>query len=201
MEKIYRIPTESLEVVTEIKKSRFIARAELVNDRDAAMLMLAQAKIDYPDARHHCWAYLVGNPKAASNAAMNDGGEPNGTAGKPILNVIQHKMIGDVMVVVIRYFGGIKLGAGGLTRAYSGAAESVLSQLKTIKLIPMQLRMLQCNFSQEQLVRHWAGLHDAKILEIDYEQVVNLKIQLPDVVLIKLQAFCAANGIILFANE
>ncbi len=193
MAKAYCIPAESLEVTTEIKKSRFIARAACVNGREIAMAMLVKAKVDYPDTRHHCWAYLIGNPSAASNAAMNDDGEPNGTAGKPILNVIQHKDIGDVMVVVIRYFGGIKLGAGGLTRAYSGAAESVLGRLKTVELMPMLQCVLPCEFSQEQLLRHWVGLYEAKILEVEYQKNVSVKIQLAVLFLDELQGFCAAN--------
>jgi len=195
MSKPYCIPAAPLEVETEVKKSRFIARAACVTDRREAMAMVGQAKRDYPDARHHCWAYLIGNPAAASNAAMHDAGEPSGTAGKPILNVIQHKGIGDVMVVVIRYFGGIKLGAGGLTRAYSGAAESVLSQLETIEQTPMQSRCLICDFAQEQLVRHWAGQHEAQLGEVEYGQQVVIHLQLPDAELSELLAFGAANSI------
>jgi len=168
-----------LERELEVKKSRFIARAAHVESREQAMVFLDALKRDYPDARHHCWAYLVGNPVAASTAASSDDGEPSGTAGKPILNVIQHKGIGDVMVGVARYFGGIKLGAGGLTRAYSGACEAVLSALPLVQHRQMISRMVQCDFSQEQALRHWAGQHEATIAAVDYAERVVLEMVLP----------------------
>lgn len=195
MSKNYPIPAAPLEVLTEVKKSRFIARAAYITSREQAMAMLVQAKQDYPDARHHCWAYLIGNPAAASSAAMNDDGEPSGTAGKPILNVIQHKGIGDVMIVVIRYFGGIKLGAGGLTRAYSGATESVMSQLAIEQQVAMQQLNLNCDFSQEQPLRHWASQHQAEIGSPSYDSRVTVPISLPDVHLQTLQAWCEAHQI------
>ncbi len=81
---------------------------------------------------------------------MYDDGEPSGTAGKPILNVLQHKDIGDLMVVVIRYFGGIKLGAGGLVRAYSQAAQQAIDSLELTAYVPMQPLVVHCDFAQEQ---------------------------------------------------
>ena len=113
------------------QKSRFISRAGCVTSKDEAKLFVHQCRLDYEDAGHYCWAYLLGNPDRASSAAMSDDGEPSGTAGKPILNVLQHKNVGDIMVVVVRYFGGVKLGAGGLVRAYSSSAQLVMDKLKT----------------------------------------------------------------------
>ncbi len=148
MSQTYPVPTGTTQCEIEIKKSRFIARATCVSCREEAMTFLKKAKSDYPDARHHCWAYLIGDPSSASSAAMNDDGEPGGTAGKPILNVIQHKGVGDVMVVVIRYFGGVKLGAGGLTRAYSGVTESLFSSMHIEQQQPVIQMKLLCNFAQ-----------------------------------------------------
>jgi len=110
----YHIATSVFEAQYTVKKSRFIARVVPIGSREDALAAVAVAKRDYPDARHHCWAYLLGEPGDARSAGMSDDGEPAGTAGKPILNVLQHGKFGDVLVVVIRYFGGIKLGAGGL---------------------------------------------------------------------------------------
>jgi len=195
MSKNYLVPSHTLEIKTEVKKSRFIARAAYITDRKQAMSMLAEAKHDYPDARHHCWAYLIGNPTSASNAAMNDAGEPSGTAGKPILNVIQHKHVGDVMIVVIRYFGGIKLGAGGLTRAYSGAAEAVMSQLPLTQQVATRSITLHCNFSQEQALRHWASQHQAELATPDYGEQVSITINLPEIHCSALETWCLAHGI------
>ncbi len=191
----YPTPIQTIEIETEVKKSRFIARASKVADRQEALAFVEQAKQDYPDARHHCWAYLLGDPVSASSAASNDAGEPSGTAGKPILNVIQHKGVGDVMVVVIRYFGGIKLGAGGLVRAYSGAAEAVMSILPLEQAVPMQEVRLLLDFAREQLLRHWVDQHEALILRVDYAQQVLVQLNVPDVVLDEFIAFCAAQSI------
>jgi len=159
------------------------------------MAFLTQAKIDHPNARHHCWAYLIGNPFSASSAAMNDDGEPSGTAGKPILNVIQHKKVGDIMVVVIRYFGGIKLGAGGLTRAYSSATEALFASmpLQQQQFI-IQLSLL-CSFAQEQIVRHWASKHNASIETLTYTQTVEITLALPESNKKELILFCNAKNI------
>jgi len=159
------------------------------------MTFLKKAKSDYPDARHHCWAYLIGDPSSASSAAMNDDGEPGGTAGKPILNVIQHKGVGDVMVVVIRYFGGIKLGAGGLTRAYSGVTESLFSSMHIEQQQPVIQMELLCDFAQEQSVRHWADQHGAQINIPIYTQGVEITLTLPEESKNDLVSFCEANNI------
>ena len=195
MSSSYPSPAASVETVTEVKKSRFIARAAKVVDRQAALTLVAQAKQDYPDARHHCWAYLLGNPVSASSTAANDAGEPSGTAGKPILNVIQHKGVGDVLVVVIRYFGGIKLGAGGLVRAYSGAAEAVMSMLPLEQAVAMQEVRLSLDFAKEQLLRHWAELHEAQVLNVDYGEQVLVQLAVPEVAMAELTTFCAAQSI------
>ncbi len=189
------MPAAAHEAVIEVKKSRFIARAAMASDRAAAMALLERARKDYPDARHHCWAYLIGNPETAATAAMNDAGEPSGTAGKPILNVIRHKGIGDVMVVVSRYFGGIKLGAGGLTRAYSGAAEAVLSELPLAEQRPMCELQLSLGFAQEQPLRHWADTHEASIISLEYAQGVTAVLSLPEVQREALLTWCLAEGV------
>ena len=175
----YPVPELFHSIELEIKKSRFIGWAEKVESRDQAMAFLDRARKDYPDARHHCWAYQLGNPNSPSNAAMSDDGEPSGTAGKPILNVLQHKGIGDVMIIVIRYFGGIKLGAGGLVRAYSGAAEKVMSELSIEERIAMFSKKLDVDFSQEQIVRHWLNQHQGNVLQVNYGNCAQMHIELP----------------------
>ena len=191
----YPVPSDTIEREIEVKKSRFIARATCVADREQAMAFLAQARRDHPDARHHCWAYLIGDPAAACSAAMNDDGEPGGTAGKPILNVIQHKGLGDVMVVVIRYFGGVKLGAGGLTRAYSGATEAVMSCLPVKQQQAVVALRLACDFALEQPVRHWAAQRGAQVGAPHYAQGVELPLILAEEHEPELRAFCEAHGI------
>lgn len=192
MSKDYPVPSGYLERETEVKKSRFIARVHPVSSRDEVREHVARAHQDYPDARHVCWAYQIGRPGSAAEAAMNDDGEPSGTAGKPILNVIQHKDMGDVLVIVVRYFGGIKLGAGGLVRAYAGAAESVLSEVgRTIQQSRVQAEVV-LGFADEQPLRHWCEGHEGHIESIRYSDRVNALVSVPEIRVGELAAFCDA---------
>lgn len=195
MIKDYPVPAGYLERETEVKKSRFIARVAAVSCRDDVKSWLEQARKDYPDARHICWAYQIGRPGSASEAAMNDDGEPSGTAGKPILSVIQHKDMGDILVVVIRYFGGIKLGAGGLVRAYAGAAESVLAEVGRVIQKPLEVVYVSMGFADEQPLRHWCDGHDGVIADIEYAAAVTATVELALDQYDELKAFCDSRGL------
>ncbi len=144
------------------------------------MSILEECKKRYPDARHHCWAYLLGDPASASSAAMSDDGEPSGTAGKPIFNVLQHKGVGDIMVVVSRYFGGIKLGAGGLVRAYSAATQQTMEQLPVIQHISLCQCTVRCDFKHEQYLRLWVEQQQGNVTDCQYSAQVDLHIALPE---------------------
>jgi uncharacterized YigZ family protein len=116
---------------TEIKKSKFITHSVSVENKEQAMAFLASVRDD--SATHNCWAFKIG-----SEYRFSDDGEPGGTAGKPILSAIEGAGVDNVMVVVVRFFGGIKLGAGGLVRAYSNAAATCLGYAEKIEIIPTQ---------------------------------------------------------------
>ena len=176
----YSYPAESTSIEYEVKKSRFIGIALRAENRDQALAHLDQIRLEYPDARHHCWAYLIGSPEMPETMAQSDDGEPSGTAGKPILNVLQHKSVGDVMVVVVRYFGGIKLGAGGLVRAYSHSAQLVMEALKLEQRVAKIQVRIDCGFHQEQEVRHWLSNHQGEIGEVDYTDKVQMNCLLPE---------------------
>ncbi|GAA6185740.1 hypothetical protein NBRC116595_29900 [Aliiglaciecola sp. NS0011-25] len=191
----YPIPAKITEQTYEVKKSKFIACASFANSREQAMEQLALIKLQYPDARHHCWAYLLGNPDSPASVAMSDDGEPSGTAGKPILNVLQHKGIGDIMLVVTRYFGGIKLGAGGLVRAYSNSAQQVIEALpiqEQIVLLPLHLLS---DFKHEQFIRHLTNQHHGVIDECEYAEMVRIQVSLPDAEIPAFIASCHKVGI------
>jgi len=187
----YPIPAAPVEVATEVKKSRFIARAAHCSSRAAAQSLLGRARSDYPDARHHCWAYRLGDPACPHSAAMADDGEPSGTAGKPILNILSHQPIGDLMLIVIRYFGGIRLGAGGLARAYAQAAKLALDALPIKPYTPQLETVVRCEFSQEPLLRHWLASHQGQILAASYDRQVQLHLRLPQCAAVDWDAFCA----------
>jgi len=188
----YHIASADFESEYVVKKSRFIARVVPVNSREDALAAVALAKSDYPDARHHCWAYLLGSPKDARSAGMSDDGEPAGTAGKPILNVMQHGQIGDVLVVVTRYFGGVKLGAGGLVRAYGTATQRALDLTPSEPKLELQIHRVQGGFEKEQLLRHWLGTVHGKMDTVEYAEHNTYTIVLPAGMENTLVEFCAA---------
>ena len=175
----YPVPAKQVETLYEIKKSKFIACAGFANSRESAMALLDSVKQRYPDARHHCWAYVFGNPNSPSSAAMADDGEPSGTAGKPILNVLQHKDIGDIMIIVTRYFGGIKLGAGGLVRAYSAAAQQAVDALEVRQEIKLEPLSVDIDFKHEQFVRYLVEQAQGKIANCNYASSVVINVELP----------------------
>ena len=191
----YPVPARQLETLLEIKKSKFHARAGFVDSRAATMALLEEARSRYPDARHHCWAYVLGNPAMPSSAAMSDDGEPSGTAGKPILNVLQHKDVGDVMIIVSRYFGGVKLGAGGLVRAYSGAAQQVMESLEIKTQIALTHVIVDADFKHEQYLRHWTEQQNGQVIGCDYAQHVTMTIALPHPALTELDALSGSLGL------
>ncbi len=119
--------------IEAIKGSRFIAIAAPVSSDEEAMRFIAQVKQRFSDARHWCWAYQLREQK---RSRFCDNGEPVGSAGKPILTPIVGQQLFDTLVVVVRYFGGVKLGVGGLVRAYSQAANAVLNEADIIQFIP-----------------------------------------------------------------
>lgn len=163
-----------------IKKSEFFAFAYAVTSRDEVNARMAALREQFPDARHHCMGYIIGNPDNTTSAGFDDDGEPSGTAGKPILNVLQHKKIGNCCIIVVRYFGGIKLGAGGLTRAYAQSAQAVIDVLPLQDYIPFAQVNITTDFSNEAQVRHFVDKHQGAIVEIHYSENVQLTISLPE---------------------
>jgi len=113
----YKTPSKKQRFELEIKRSRFITTVEKVSEKQHALRFITEQQKEMPDANHHCWAMIAGQPDDIYQHDQSDDGEPKGTAGKPMLNVLSHSGFGNIVVVVTRYFGGIKLGTGGLVRA------------------------------------------------------------------------------------
>jgi len=135
----------------EIKKSRFLALAAPVHTAEQALAFLRE--VADPTATHNCWAYRIGQ-----DYRFNDDGEPGGTAGRPILQAIEGQQMDGVVVVVTRWYGGIKLGAGGLVRAYGGTAAECLRRAERVPIIPMAMLALSCSFADLALLK--ARMHE-----------------------------------------
>jgi len=145
-----------------IKKSRFIAHAGRVTSQ-AESLDFYESVIDR-QATHNCWAWRINFQVRSS-----DDGEPSGTAGRPMLNVIEHRQLEDVMVVVTRYFGGIKLGVGGLVRAYSGSTAKCLDRAGIVELFPMSEYTIKAGFEWTSSVHGLLGKFSAEKLDEAYD--------------------------------
>ncbi len=182
----YFIPAEAIEVVTEIKRSRFIAQIAHCSNSDEAFNVIEQAKKRYPDARHHCWAFIACPPLSATAVRFSDGGEPSGTAGKPILNILQYSHYGEIICVVSRYFGGIKLGAGGLVRAYSNSTQAALEKLIVKEIVELSSIRIQFSYPFESSIRHYLESIDVVITHVDYQEQIIFQLDIEKALITKM---------------
>ncbi len=164
----------------EEKRSQFITVLVPVCSREQAMDALERIKAERPGANHYCWAYILGAADQPETAAFSDDGEPSGTAGKPILHVMQHRAAGDCLAVVVRFFGGVKLGAGGLVRAYSAAVSGALDGAAWRLVVPKQSVTIAMPFSLEQKVRHLLGEYSVEDVEVEYRESVSLRFEVAE---------------------
>lgn len=132
-----------------IKKSRFLGRVEPIRDRAEAQRVVASLWREHPTATHVCWALMAGGQSAA-----NDDGEPSGTAGRPMLEVLRHQKLEGVLATVVRYYGGINLGAGGLVRAYTDAIAQALKGATKVSIVPMQRVACALPYALEGILRN-----------------------------------------------
>lgn len=157
----------------EIKKSRFLGHLYPVSNRAEARTTLEQIRREHPNAVHVCWVLLCDG-----DSGLDDDGEPSGTAAKPMYNVLTHKQLHQVLAVVVRYWGGIKLGAGGLSRAYGQAISEACKVAKLIEIEhTIDLRYL-VPFADEAMVRRLCEQHSVVLLQADYQQQVQLDLRL-----------------------
>ena len=154
------------------KKSRFIAEVFPVVSEDEISAYIEKIKKEYWDARHHCWAYVIGqNP---GTERMSDDGEPAGTAGKPILEVIRGRGLTDVLVVVTRYFGGTLLGTGGLVRAYTQAALEGLSHAGILRKVPGVRLKIGTDYTGLGKIQYLLAQREISILDTVYTDRVEI---------------------------
>ena len=170
----YTLPT-SVHSELLIRKSRFIGCVQPVAGRAEALAVVAALRAQHPGAAHVCWALLAGGQSAAV-----DDGEPGGTAGRPMMDVLRHQDLDGVLATVVRYFGGVKLGAGGLLRAYTDAVAQAL--VGAVKVPLQRLQTLHCSvpYALEGLLRREIHAAGHALLDVTHAATVGLSFRLPD---------------------
>ena len=153
-----------------IKKSRFIACIQPVADRASAQAVVQQLWAQHPDATHICWALLAGGQSAAV-----DDGEPSGTAGRPMLEVLRHHDLEGVLATVVRYFGGVKLGAGGLVRAYTDAVAQALQRAEKVPLRRLCTQQCAVPYAMEGWMRRQLEQSAAVLLAVEHQTQVKMQ--------------------------
>jgi uncharacterized YigZ family protein len=158
-----------------IKKSRFIACVQPMSDRATAQKVVAQLWQQHPQAAHVCWALLAGGQSAAV-----DDGEPSGTAGRPMLDVLRHQDLEGVLATVVRYFGGVKLGAGGLVRAYTDSVAQALLKAEKQAIIKLQYLICTAPYAMEGVIRRELEQTGATLDHVAHGDDVRFEFSLPD---------------------
>lgn len=157
-----------------IRKSRFIGLVEPCASREAALLRVQALRSEHPGAAHVCWALMAGGHSAAA-----DDGEPSGTAGRPMLDVLRHQELEGVLATVVRYFGGVKLGAGGLVRAYTDAVATALVGAVRVPLVAWTQQGCCIAYSAEGTVRRLLAASGVADLEAEHGDGVTLRWRVP----------------------
>ena len=176
----FQVPSKTITVEQEIKRSRFITTAARAANKVSAKEFINSVSKKYSDATHNCYAYVAGNPFSTTDIGFGDDGEVTGTAGKPILSVLQHKIIGEIVVVVSRYYGGTKLGTGGLVRAYSSSVQLVLEKLPLVNCVVVKIVQISFDYQYENSVRQILNKFHVDIKDSIYSDKVVMKIGVPE---------------------
>lgn len=170
--------TAPVKTELEIRKSLFIGQVSPVNSRNEAMEIIQRLREEHRAASHVCWALMAGG-----QSGMSDDGEPSGTAGRPMLEVLRHHDLDGVLATVVRYYGGIKLGAGGLVRAYTDAVAAALKQAQRVERVAYAELELGCDYADEARVRRWIEQHSYVLKQVKHEANVRMQVSLPASVL------------------
>src|SRR5262245_25323819 len=182
------VPAAPANAEIRVVNSRFIARAAPSASVEAARAVIAGVRGEMPDANHHVYAYIIGHG-ATTTLGMSDDGEPPGTAGRPVMAVLRGSGLGDITLVVTRYFGGTLLGTGGLVHAYGDAAKAVLTIVAREEKIERRMLTLTVPYAAYEPARRLVAAHAGRILDETFAAEVILRAQLP---LAQVRSFVAA---------
>jgi uncharacterized YigZ family protein len=168
----YVIPGGTHRVEQVVDRSRFITTIGHSPSVDDARVFIDSVRAEFADATHNCWAFVAGPPGSTAHIGMSDAGEPHGTAGRPMLDVLLHSDVGEVVAVVTRYYGGVKLGKGGLVRAYGGAVQRALESMpraERVERVPLRITI---DYGDIDAVRRLLTDHAAEVVTEEYGERV-----------------------------
>ncbi len=175
----YPIPAATHRSEQTIQRSRFIATLAHAPTVEAARARIDDVRAEFPDATHNCWAFLAGPPGTTAHVGFSDAGEPHGTAGRPMLDVLLHSGVGEVAAVVTRYYGGVKLGKGGLVRAYGGAVQHALATLPTTLRVDRTTLDICVGYADVDALRRLLVESEAEVLAEEYGADVRYRAAVP----------------------
>ena len=173
----YLIPAQEARTELVVVNSRFIANAAPAFSVEEAKEFIARIRGEFSDASHNVPAYIIGHG-SSTISHCNDDGEPSGTAGRPVLAVLQGSGLGDVVVVITRYFGGTKLGTGGLVRAYSDSTRSILQALPRAQKIPTHTVLLSLPYNLYERVINLVKTHQGQVIDQEFAALVTVTARL-----------------------
>lgn len=176
----YPIPADLHRVEETIKRSRFVTTLAHTPDADAARAFIAAVKEEFPDATHNCWAFNAGPPGDTASVGLSDDGEPSGTAGKPMLNTLLHSGVGEISAVVTRYFGGTKLGTGGLVRAYTSMVNLGLETLPLKEMVVTATREVTLPYPAVTLFKRMLPEFEVEIVSETFTDTAGFTVELPE---------------------
>jgi uncharacterized YigZ family protein len=175
----YPVPAARHRVEQVIDRSRFTTTIERASSAGDARSFIDAIRREFPDASHSCWAFVAGPPGTTASVGLSDAGEPHGTAGRPMLDVLLHSGVGEIAAVVTRWFGGTKLGKGGLVRAYGGSVQQALATLPTVVLVARTALSVVVGYADVEIMRRLIAAHAADVTAENYGEAVSYEVQVP----------------------
>lgn len=175
----YPVPAARHRAELTIERSRFICTVARAESPEDAQAFIREMNEEFADATHNCWAYVAGAPGSTSRIGMSDAGEPHGTAGRPMLTVLLHSGIGEIAAVVTRYYGGTKLGTGGLVKAYSGAVQHALETLPRAERVDLIEMTVSIGYASIAAAQQIFPAVEALVIAQEYAADVRYRVRLP----------------------
>ena len=175
----YPVPAGRHRVEQSIERSRFICTVERAGTPEDAQAFVRELDAEFAGATHNCWAYIAGPPGSTNRIGMSDDGEPHGTAGRPMLTVLTHGGVGEIVAVVTRYYGGTKLGTGGLVKAYGGTVQLALATLPRSERVDHVELFLRIGYASIATIQQLLPTLEAEVTAQEFGEDALLSLRVP----------------------